>query len=147
MPKSKQELNLSFQLINVDIIDFILIPCSLELMVFKIFNFNINIEQRIAQEIQNVFVITTIDIIHEDKTTKLGSIKVNCIFNIANMSDFIDKATNKVVLPDTVVSTLNSISLSTTRGVMYGQFKGTFLHNAILPLIDPKSFSPSTNKM
>ncbi len=147
MPKSKQELQLSFQLTNIEIIDFCLIPCSLELMDLKIFNFNINIEQRIAQEIQNVFVITTIDIIHEDKTTKLGSIKVNCIFNIANMSDFIDKAKNTVLFPDSVVSTLNSISLSTTRGVMFGQFKGTFLHNAILPLIDYKSFSPNSNKL
>ena len=38
---------------------------------------------------------------------------------------------------DIFISTLNSISISTTRGMMFSAFRGTFLHNAILPLIDP----------
>ena len=40
---------------------------------------------------------------------------------------------------------LNSISLSTLRGAMFNHFKGTFLHEAILPVIDPGSFKMNTD--
>jgi len=36
---------------------------------------------------------------------------------------------------------VNSIALSTTRGLLFAQFRGTPLHNTILPLIDPADFS------
>jgi uncharacterized protein YbbC (DUF1343 family) len=41
---------------------------------------------------------------------------------------------------------LNSISLSTTRGAMFSTFKGTFLHGAVLPIIDPKQFQALDQK-
>lgn len=46
----------------------------------------------------------------------------------------------QVSFPDNILVTFNSISISTMRGLMFAQFKGTFLHNAILPIIDPGSF-------
>lgn len=46
-----------------------------------------------------------------------------------------------VTLPQDLADILNSISISTTRGLMFSAFKETFLHNAFLPIIDPKQFS------
>ncbi|MDD2385737.1 MAG: hypothetical protein PHP52_03030 [Bacteroidales bacterium] len=67
--------------------------------------------------------------------------KINCIFKIEDLVNYCDSKTKKVNLPDTIVTTLNSIAISTCRGVMASHFQGTMLHNAILPLLDPKSFS------
>ena len=44
-------------------------------------------------------------------------------------------------LPTDIIVTINSISISTIRGIMFSTFKGTYLHNAFLPIIDPKSFN------
>lgn len=75
----------------------------------------------------------------------LGSIKVGVIFEIANFDDYIDEMNKKLTLPDVIFLTFNSIGISTTRGVMFSQFKGTFLHNAFLPVIDPKQLSDNSN--
>jgi hypothetical protein len=42
---------------------------------------------------------------------------------------------------------LNRISISTTRGAMFSTFKGTFLHAAILPIVDPKNFKANSSKI
>jgi hypothetical protein len=48
---------------------------------------------------------------------------------------------NEVKLPSDIIIAMNSISISTIRGIMFSTFKGTYLHNAFLPVIDPKSFN------
>ncbi|MBL0073688.1 MAG: hypothetical protein IPP34_18540 [Bacteroidetes bacterium] len=73
--------------------------------------------------------------IHED-----GALSVSCIFEILNFEDVIKvEADGKVNIPPRLIETLNIISISTTRGVMFSTFKGT-LHGAVLPIIDPKQF-------
>ncbi len=44
-----------------------------------------------------------------------------------------------MIIPDSLSEILNSVSISTTRGVMHSTLKGTFLNNAILPIIDTKA--------
>ena len=56
------------------------------------------------------------------------------------MNDFFNKQHTLVDLPQEFITLLNSIALSTTRGVMFSQFRGTVLHNAILPIIAPAKF-------
>ena len=48
------------------------------------------------------------------------------------------KWTGKITMPGALAEILNSISISTTRGVMYAAFRGTFLQHAILPIVDPR---------
>jgi hypothetical protein len=110
------------------------------------FNFNISIESRVDAPNKLVFVIVHIDIKNDDQSLVLGALSVSCIYEIANFEEVITvEADGKLDLPQLLIETLNSISISTTRGVMFSMFKGTFLHNAILPIIDPKQFqSPQT---
>lgn len=53
----------------------------------------------------------------------------SCTFNIKNIAEI-----NK--LPKKAFDTLNDIAISTVRGLMFSSFRGTFLHNAILPIVD-----------
>lgn len=107
------------------------------------FTFDIGVEIKFEPTNKLIFVFVNIVIFNnEEKQLTLGSALVSNIFLIANYDDIIQTDENgKITLPKDVIMLLNSMSLSTTRGVLFGIFKGTFLHNAILPIIDPKGIN------
>ena len=49
---------------------------------------------------------------------------------------------NQFEIPQPLVTILLGISVSTLRGLMFEAFKGTFLHDAILPVIDIMALQP-----
>jgi hypothetical protein len=105
------------------------------------FNFNINIESRADALNKLVFVIVHVSIKNDDHSAVLGALSVSCIFEIANFADLIKSdCEGKIDIPQHLIETLNSLSISTTRGVLFSTFKGTFLHGAVLPIIDPRQF-------
>ncbi|MFN4233240.1 MAG: hypothetical protein ACK4IK_00390 [Bacteroidia bacterium] len=112
------------------------------------FNFNISIESRVDAVNKLVFVIVHVEIKNDDHSVVLGALSVSCIFEIVNFEDVIKiEADGKVNIPQRLIETLNIISISTTRGVMFSTFKGTFLHGAVLPIIDPKQFQVGSQKV
>lgn len=141
MAKKEQQIDINLQIIAIETLNFSLLPCEDSLMPLSTFHFNINLQQKYILEKELVFVIPQVDIMHENNKTQLGTIKINCIFNVKELSNFCDKKTKKVSLTPQIVNILNSIAISTCRGVMASHFKGTILHNAILPLMDPNKFS------
>jgi transcriptional regulator with XRE-family HTH domain len=143
---NKEDIQL--QLKTLELIDFSLSFPQKEKRDAKVFYFNINIEHKINKEKKLVFVIINVNVFHEDKETNLGSLKTSCNFEITDIDKFCEfSQPDKIKLPLEIIETLNSISLSTTRGVMFSQFKGTFLHNAVLPVIDPKVFKTESKKI
>jgi hypothetical protein len=105
------------------------------------FNFNINIESRADATNKHIFVIVHVGIKTDDQSNILGTLSVSCIFEIVNFEEVIKtEPDGKLNIPQSFIDTLNSISISTARGVMFTTFKGTFLHNAILPVIEQKQF-------
>jgi len=108
----------------------------------KNFIFNISIESRADVSKKLISVFVHVDIRNDDQTLVLGSLTVSCIFVIGNISEIIKiEADGKLDIPKPLIETLNSISISTTRGVIFSTFKGTFLHGAVLPIIDPSQFN------
>jgi len=105
------------------------------------FNFNISIESKADATNKLVFVIVHVEIKNDDHSIVLGALSVSCIYEIVNFDEVIKIEENgKFDIPQRLIETLNIISISTTRGVMFSTFKGTFLHAAVLPIIDPKQF-------
>ncbi|MCX6234623.1 MAG: hypothetical protein NT175_07845 [Bacteroidetes bacterium] len=140
MSNANENKPVGFQFKAIELLDFYLTHPGKPLPDMKTYNFDIRIDNKINLENNLVFIIVSIDIIHEDKETKLGGIKVSCIYNVENLKDICSEKDNSFLLPDDIMMALNSISISTTRGAMFSQFRGTFIHNAVLPIIDPKSF-------
>ena len=130
----------SFQLKGIELLDFCfnnpkkLIPAQM------VFNFDIKLEHKILADNNFIVVVVSIDINNDKRDIKFGSIMVSCIFEIPELKEYIDPKNNAPKLSEEFLTTINSISISTVRGVMFSQFSGTFLHNAILPVVDPKSF-------
>lgn len=104
------------------------------------FNFNIKLESKADKINKILFVIVSVEITSADLNHHLGSLTVSCIYNIPNFNEVVKiEEGGKLNIPDEVADILNSISISTVRGIMFSSFRGTFLHNAFLPIIDPKT--------
>ncbi|NSL86586.1 hypothetical protein ECE50_007080 [Chitinophaga sp. Mgbs1] len=100
------------------------------------FRFGINITSKADEERKLLTVIVKIDIHNESIHRLLGSVVVSCEYTLDNFDETVRiNAAGQPDLPEALVETLHSTSLSTTRGVMFALFKGTFLHNALLPMI------------
>lgn len=130
--------NINFRLKNIEIAQSSLTAIDYALPDNVIFKFNINIEHLVNID-QNLIVIKPIVAIFvEDEQSILANLSVNLVFEIEDLASFaIEK---EVKLPSDIIIAMNSISISTLRGIMFSTLKGTYLHNAILPVIDPKSF-------
>lgn len=107
------------------------------------YTFDINIEQRCVTEKNAVLIITSIGIYSDKEKNKfLGSIITNCVFEVVGLEKFIDKKNKKTLFSDSQTAKFNSLAISTTRGIMVSEFKGTYLNNAILPIVDMSSLKP-----
>jgi preprotein translocase subunit SecB len=140
MKNQKNEPIVEFQIKGIELIKFSLIPPLQPLSKQTTFQFNIQLEQKIDVEQKLVIVFTTIDISNKDDNTQLASLTVSCIFEVANINEFVNDSSKLVTIPEEVLITFNSICISTLRGVMFSNLKGTFLHNAILPVVNPATF-------
>ncbi len=110
--------------------------------------FNIRVESKADAANKLVFVIVHVEIGNEDHSIVLGEISVSCIFEIINFDEVIRIEENgKFDIPPRLIETLNVVSISTTRGVMFSTFKGTFLHGAVLPILDPKQFITNSQRV
>lgn len=105
------------------------------------FIFSVNMESKIDATAKLIFVVVTVEIGAEEYDPILGSLAISCIYSISKFDDVIKlNPENKLEIPQPLVEFLNTISVATARGVMYSTFKGTFLHNAYLPMVDRHQF-------
>jgi hypothetical protein len=144
MKKNVQQEVVKFQIKGIELLDLNIIYPKTPLIGEVVFKFNINVEIKTVNENSLAMAIVSVDILDNKTADKYGFVKVNCIYGIDDFISFVDAETKKVDLPKQFVTALNSISLSTTRGIMYDQFRGTFLHGAILPILDPTFLEKNT---
>jgi hypothetical protein len=101
------------------------------------FNFDIRMEATVDKPQNLVINNATIKIKSGNNSEVLGSITCACIFSVANFDEVVTmKSETEAEINETFAEELNAISISTTRGVMFSEMKGTFLHYAFLPIID-----------
>jgi hypothetical protein len=135
----QKEVNIEMQIKAIELLNnSIILPPNAKNPITN-FNFNLNIESKADVTKKLVFVIVNVEIKNDDQSLIIGTISVSCVYEIFNFEEAIKiEVDGKINMPPKLVETLNIISISTTRGVMFSTFKGTFLHNAFLPIIDPK---------
>lgn len=135
----EQEKNISFRLKNIEFSQSSLSAIDYAIDIDTIFKFNINIEHLVNISENCIAIKPNVEIFTEDNAFILGKLSSSLIFEFENLASFVvDK---EVKLPSDIIIAINSISISTIRGIMFSTFKGTYLHNAFLPVIDPKAFN------
>lgn len=136
----KKKIDISFLLKSIEVIEVGLTPANPPVPQTNTYQYNINSEHRIFEDKKMLHNIVSVGIYGEDKSFQLGHLKIAYSFEIDNFEDFLKETQANIKIPDEMLSLFNAITISTTRGIMFAQFRGTFLHNAILPIIDPASF-------
>ena len=130
--------NISFKIDAIELLDYSLSGKDKEIPHEAVFNFDINIEHRFDIQNNRIIAISNFKIFIEGIEGDVGRASISCIFNILEMSKYIDG--NDITIPSEFITTINSLSLSTSRGILFMLFRGTFLHSAILPIINPSDF-------
>lgn len=132
---------MAFQIVNIEVLETKMDSSALPHNFVPDFRFEIQLENKAELEDEVLFVIVKIEILNADLSLRLGKMVVSCAFEIQGLLSLYDDAAGKLNLPEGLQVSLNSVAISTTRGIMFSQFKGTFLHRAFLPVVDPKQFT------
>lgn len=135
----EKEQNISFRLKNIELLQSSLASIDYVITNETIFKFNINIEHLVNINENYIAIKPNVEIFTEENDFVLGKLSSILIFEFENLNSYV--VVNEVKLPSDIIIAMNSISISTIRGIMFSTFKGTYLHNAFLPVIDPKSFN------
>ena len=102
------------------------------------YEFQLNVEHLFNVEEETIMVVTSA-IVSSDKKEELAEIIINVFYRVENLKNFENKKEKKMEFPEDFATAINAVSISTLRGIMFSQFRGTYLHNAFLPVISPKS--------
>lgn len=98
-------------------------------------NFDLKSEASVHSDIDifQVRVTVKISTLHNGEPYFLAEIQTAYDFTIENIKQFGNK--DQVTIPHSIAFTCNTMSISTTRGILFTKLSGTFLYGAILPMI------------
>lgn len=145
MPAKKDKKTISFVIKNIELLNKTLnLPELPDLAEDKLppHEFLVGLEIRVNEEDKTSAHAFEVKIVDKEKNELVwASLRVGCIFSILNFDDIvIRKEDGQTEMPDEYINLLNTIAIGTSRGVLYSELRGTFLHHAILPILDVKSF-------
>jgi hypothetical protein len=104
------------------------------------FHFNINLDTKADGAQKLLVVIVQIEVRSEDQQHLLGALVASNIFEVTNFEQVITADfSGNLNVPQGLTELLAVQAIATMRGIMFSTFKGTFLHNAVLPLIDTRA--------
>lgn len=121
----------------------------------KSFHFNISLATTINPQLKIIGFDVIQDVyLDQELTNKVCELISRIEFEILNFDDIIldDKQLKKLKIPDQLMTTLISISLSTARGIFASKVEGSALEGVYMPIVNPAAFkkvaplpSPNTN--
>jgi hypothetical protein len=104
------------------------------------FDFNVSVQTNLEAKNKLAVYFVRVNVIKKSENRIIASITTACGFEIQNFDEAFPNGSKDEYLADRDLDlALKNISISTTRGVMFGEFRGTPMHNAILPIIDPST--------
>lgn len=128
-------MEINFRLVGLQIMSIFLETAPEIPQEFK-FVFELTIENKVQADRNIILVFVYVKIYNDDKTKILGKLDTVSFFEVLNFTDFVKQNENGIydVSPD-LDKIIRPIAISTTRGIVYSEFKGTYLHNALMPVV------------
>lgn len=127
---------MEFRIVALDVLEANLVAPTQQLPPKVMFQFDVNLEHRWNTNDNIFIVVTSVSIFSEKKEHLLAKFKTNTVFQIEELANYVDTANQKVNMPTDIILDINELAISTTRGSLFSFLKGTYLHNAVLPIID-----------
>jgi hypothetical protein len=140
----------NIKIIRIDIVDKAILRTPIEIKETDEFRFDLKTQSvRIGTEKDTLGTFVSVSVSLLDKPeVKLGLLTIVVVFQINDFDiTFQPNEKNEYIIPNELENVLKSVSVSTTRGVLYSEFRGTPLHRAVLPIIMLDSFKPSQDKL
>lgn len=135
----KKTNKIQYQIIGIDLLDSSITAPPPIPPPAAMGQFELNVKQHFALNHNLVFVNCRVAMLDKKKETTYGSLSSSCTFEFPDLQSFFDG--KKVNLPAEVVLEINAIAVNTTRGMLFSLFRGTYLHQAIMPVIDLNTLS------
>lgn len=131
--KPKQQ---SYKLIEIDLMSFTLLPKPAHKFSKADVEFNIRQELQMDPVKEMVTAFTLIYFREAGKKEFMASIEVACAFELKNIKKLIkkDDVAKGSTISEELDTAMNRIAVATSRGILFSQLKGTYLHEYIMPL-------------
>jgi hypothetical protein len=101
------------------------------------FTFEVDAQVQLDDENKLLFVIVDVKVYDMEKSEVYGEITTSSIFDVFNFNEVIgDNKKGKGGGMQNLFEPAKSVAIGTTRGIMWSTFKGTALHDAILPIFE-----------
>lgn len=101
------------------------------------FRFDFQIGVNVNSDKDRITVNSKYKIYFDEEKESIANAEISCVYHVENLNQLESESENNE-LPNEFVEKLNSISISTCRGVLFTLFRGTPLHTVILPIINPQ---------
>lgn len=128
--------NIKFQIKHIELLEFSFKHPNRNFPENSRFRFDMQLKQSLNLEENNVIVVSQYKIFHDDEKEQIADAKISCIFHLHDIKQYSIEST-EFSLSEQLITILNSISISTSRGVLFSLFKGTPLQTVILPIVNP----------
>jgi hypothetical protein len=131
--------NAAFQLRSIELHQLIVNRPAAGVPMPVNFNFDVQIQANVDAAQKVIINSATINVRGDNEQNSLGSITCVCVFSVANFEEVVYTISEtQSEIDDVFADTINSITISTARGMMASELRGTYLHFAFLPIIDVK---------
>jgi len=138
MTKESNQTGITYKINAVELLNLTMQHPTDQNVNYNAFHFDMKLQHRVNDENKLVFVITNVTVKSQDKQVEMATLQSSCIFEVENFENLMGQD-QKVQFPQEFLDEINAMAISTTRGIMYSEFKGTFLHKAILPVFKSES--------
>lgn len=113
----------------------------------KPFNFQITVEIKVQAPSKLVIAYVYVKILFEGNSESVADFTVACGFQIDEFAEYIKTNDAGIaIIPQHFDELIRPISISTARGVIYSDLRGTYLQNAIMPVIFMDQFKSVSNE-
>ena len=111
----------------------------------SVFHFDIKAGSFVNESQRAIVVVVDVSVREADKEIVVAKISAGFVFEVDNFNESILKGAGDLyTIPNEADSLVKSVALSTVRGIMFSEFRGTFLAGAIMPIL---IIQPTSNEI
>ena len=109
----------------------------------QVFNFDLTVNSSVNAEQELIIVFVLVGIRKADEKTNIGTLHIGCAFKMNNFKKEVKPGIKTpYIISSGIEPMLRTTAISTMRGILFSEFRGTQLHTAILPIILEDSLKP-----
>jgi hypothetical protein len=111
-----------------------------------LFQFEVRVETRVMPEKGFVVPVVEVKIRDGDNPEPLANFIVACVFHVKDFDKHIPLTEDKIhIIPEPFDKITKPVVISTARGIIYSELRGTYLNKAIMPIMHMDQFKEVDN--